>query len=206
MPIGRPIGNTRVYVLDAQQRPLPIGAPGEIVIGGDGVALGYLNRPELNAEKFIRDPFSEQPEALLYRTGDIGRWLGNGLLECLGRNDDQVKIRGLRIELGEIEARLTACAGVKETVVLAREDEPGDKRLVAYYTLQADAAPLPAEALRAALQQQLPDYMVPLAYVQLQALPLTNNGKLDRKALPAPAPSALLSRDCLLYTSPSPRD
>ena len=131
MPIGRPIGNTRVYVLDAQQRPLPIGAPGEIVIGGDGVALGYLNRPELNAEKFIRDPFSEQPEALLYRTGDIGRWLGNGLLECLGRNDDQVKIRGLRIELGEIEARLTACAGVKETVVLAREDEPGDKRLVA---------------------------------------------------------------------------
>ncbi|WP_207239003.1 non-ribosomal peptide synthetase [Pseudomonas sp. GW456-L15] len=195
VPIGRPIGNTRVYVLDAQQRPLPIGAPGEIVIGGDGVALGYLNRPELNAEKFIRDPFSEQPGALLYRTGDIGRWLGNGLLECLGRNDDQVKIRGLRIELGEIEARLTACAGVKEAVVLAREDEPGDKRLVAYYTLQADAAPLPAEALRAALQQQLPDYMVPLAYVQLQALPLTNNGKLDRKALPAPAPSALLSRE-----------
>ncbi|WP_025130131.1 non-ribosomal peptide synthetase [Pseudomonas sp. PH1b] len=194
VPIGRPISNTRVYVLDARQQLLPIGAQGEIVIGGDGVALGYLNRPELNAEKFIRDPFSERPGALLYRTGDIGRWLQSGLLECLGRNDDQVKIRGLRIELGEIEARLTACPGVKDGVVLAREDEPGDKRLVAYYTVPAGTPAPTGEALREHLQQQLPDYMVPLAYVRLDALPLTNNGKLDRKALPAPDPSALLSR------------
>ncbi|NBF11896.1 non-ribosomal peptide synthetase [Pseudomonas sp. Fl4BN1] len=193
VPIGRPISNTRVYVLDARQQLLPIGAQGEIVIGGDGVAKGYLNRPELTAEKFIRDPFSDRPEALLYRTGDIGRWLENGLLECLGRNDDQVKIRGLRIELGEIETRLVACPGVKDGVVLAREDEPGDKRLVAYYTQPAQAPLLSAQALRAALQQQLPDYMVPLAYVRLDALPLTNNGKLDRKALPAPDASALLS-------------
>ncbi|UCZ86315.1 amino acid adenylation domain-containing protein [Pseudomonas sp. L5B5] len=195
LPIGRPLSNTQVYILDSRQQPLPIGVAGEIVIGGDGVALGYLDRPELNAQKFIHDPFGTQPDGRLYRTGDIGRWLGNGLLECLGRNDDQVKIRGLRIEPGEIEARLATCPGIRDAVVLVREDEPGDKRLVAYYRVREDAPPLSAETLRTALLQQLPEYMVPLAYVRLDVLPLTANGKLDRKALPVPAASATLSRE-----------
>ncbi|MGC5700440.1 amino acid adenylation domain-containing protein [Pseudomonas sp. NFXW11] len=194
LPIGRPLANTRVYVLDARQQLLPIGAQGEIVIGGDGVALGYLNRPELSAEKFIRDPFSERPDGLLYRTGDIGRWREDGLLECLGRLDDQVKIRGLRIEPGEIQSRLAACAGIKDAAVVVREDEPGDKRLVAYYTQAPQAPALTAQQLRESLLQQLPEYMVPLAYVQLEALPLTNNGKLDQHALPAPDAATLLSR------------
>ncbi|PWE40846.1 hypothetical protein C9I50_14735 [Pseudomonas prosekii] len=192
VPIGRPISNTQIYLLDAFRQPVPIGVVGEICIGGQGVAKGYLNRPELTAEKFVPDLISGNSDALLYRTGDLGRWNAQGLLECIGRNDDQVKIRGFRIELGEIEARLATAKGVKDVVVLAREDAPGDKRLVAYYT--ADDA-LDVEYLRTHLQGQLPDYMTPGAYVHLANLPLTANGKVDRKALPAPQPSAMLSRD-----------
>ncbi|NBF06090.1 amino acid adenylation domain-containing protein [Pseudomonas sp. Fl5BN2] len=193
VPIGRPLSNTCVYVLDAQGQLLPIGVVGELYIGGQGVAKGYLKRPELTAEKFLADPFSAEPEALMYRTGDLGRWLENGLLECIGRNDEQVKIRGFRIEPGEIEARLASFPGLRDAVVLVREDAPGDKHLVAYYTVHPDLAPPAIEQLRGHLQAQLPEYMVPLAYVQLQALPLTNNGKLDRKALPLPTLEAQIT-------------
>ena len=182
VPVGRPISNTQVYVLDAQLHLLPLGATGEICIGGDGVAQGYLNRPELTAEKFVQNPFN--PGALLYRTGDLGRWTADGLLECIGRNDDQVKIRGFRIELGEIEARLATFSGIREGVVLAREDVPGDKRLVAYFTWAGE--PVGIEPVRAYLQAHLPAYMVPSAFVILEQLPLTANGKVDRKALPVP--------------------
>jgi arthrofactin-type cyclic lipopeptide synthetase C len=169
-----------------------MGVTGELYIGGQGVALGYLNRPDLTAEKFLRDPFSERPGALLYRTGDLARWLAPGQLDCIGRNDDQVKIRGFRIELGEIESRLLNCAGVKEAVVLARRDGQETLRLVAYYT--AHEQPLDSADLHAQLQARLPEYMVPSAWVQLAVLPLNNNGKIDRKALPAPTQEALLSR------------
>jgi len=155
---------------------------GEIYIGGDGVGRGYLNRPALTADRFLDDPFGA-PGDRMYRTGDLGRWLPDGTVEYLGRNDHQVKIRGFRIELGEIETRLSSLAGVKEVVVLAREDQPGDKRLVAYYT--ADE-PLAIGVLREHLAERLPDYMVPSAYVQLAVLPVNANGKVDRKALPAP--------------------
>ncbi|OLF53509.1 non-ribosomal peptide synthetase [Pseudomonas chlororaphis] len=198
IPIGRPIGNSRAYVLDAQRQPLPIGAVGELYIGGDGVAKGYLNQPQLTAQAFIADPFSQaaagEAPGLLYRTGDLAAWRADGTLLYLGRNDQQVKLRGLRIELGEIEARLASCPGVRESVVLAREDEPGDKRLVAYFTVTADVPAPDIERLRAHLHEQLPDYMVPSAYVRLDRLPLTANGKLDRKALPAPAREDLLDR------------
>ncbi|MDE2036696.1 MAG: amino acid adenylation domain-containing protein, partial [Pseudomonas sp.] len=187
VPIGRPIANTQIHLLDAHLQPVPLGVVGEICIGGHGVAKGYLNRPELTAEKFVDDPFGD---GLLYRTGDLGRWSADGLLECIGRNDDQVKIRGFRIELGEIEARLATCSGIKDVVVLAREDAPGDKRLVAYYT----GEPLAIEGLRSHLLQHLPDYMVPSAYVPLEKMPLTANGKVDRKALPVPALEASASR------------
>jgi len=188
IPIGRPIANAQAYVLDARRQPVALGVVGELYIGGAGVARGYLNQPQLTAEKFIPNPFGE---GLLYRSGDLACWQADGTLRYQGRNDLQVKIRGFRIEPGEIETCLGAVAGVKDAVVLVREDAPGDKRLVAYYT--ADAA-LPIDALRAQLQGQLPDYMVPSAYVWLELLPLTANGKLDRKGLPVPDASALLSR------------
>ena len=190
VPVGRPISNTQVYVLDAQQQPVPLGIVGEICIGGDGVALGYLNRLELTAEKFVQDPFN--PGALLYRTGDLGRWTADGLLECIGRNDDQVKIRGFRVELGEIQARLATFAGIQDAVVLAREEVPGDKRLVAYFTWAGE--PVAVESVRAYLHAHLPEYMVPSAYVALEQLPLTANGKIDRNALPVPAWDASTSR------------
>ncbi|WP_445234360.1 amino acid adenylation domain-containing protein, partial [Duganella rhizosphaerae] len=197
--IGRPIANTELYVLDAQRQPVPIGVTGELYIGGAGVARGYLNRPELSAERFITDPFSGRANARLYRTGDLVRWLPDGCVEYLGRNDFQVKIRGFRIELGEIEACLATCAGVREAVVVAREDNPGDRRLVAYLVAEAGKAPEPAialdpAALRAALAAQLADYMLPAAYVLLDALPLTPNGKLDRNALPPPGQDAVAAR------------
>ncbi|MBC3271247.1 amino acid adenylation domain-containing protein [Pseudomonas sp. SWRI81] len=195
--IGGPISNTQVYVLDACQQPVPFGVTGELYIGGQGVALGYLNRPELTAQKFLRDPFSTQPDAMMYRTGDLVRWLAPGQLECIGRNDDQVKIRGFRIELGEIENRLLGCPGVKEAIVLARRDGTEPTRLVAYFT--TDDADLQSATLRALLQARLPEYMVPSAWVPLETLPLNNNGKVDRKALPAPTQAALLSR---VYEAP----
>ncbi|ELS42655.1 non-ribosomal peptide synthetase, partial [Pseudomonas syringae] len=192
IPIGRPVGNTRAYVLDQHQQPVAVGVAGELYIGGDGVAKGYLNQPELTAEKFIADPFSDNKDARLYRTGDLVRWSADGSLEYLGRNDDQVKIRGFRIELGEIEAKLAAHGAVHDAVVMAREDVPGDKRLVAYFTADAEVS---LDVLREHLRDQLPDYMVPAAYVRLESLPLTPNGKLDRKALPAPDQLALVSRE-----------
>ncbi|WP_460091207.1 non-ribosomal peptide synthase/polyketide synthase [Pseudomonas sp. S2_E02] len=192
VPIGGPIANTQVYVLDAYQQPVPMGVTGELYIGGQGVALGYLNRADLTAEKFLCDPFSEMPGALLYRTGDLARWLAPGQLDCIGRNDDQVKIRGFRIELGEIENRLLNCPGIKEAVVLARRDGQDSPRLVAYYTAHDEH--LDSAELHAQMHARLPEYMVPTAWVQLDVLPLNNNGKVDRKALPVPTQEALLSR------------
>ncbi|MCQ9473759.1 amino acid adenylation domain-containing protein, partial [Pseudomonas alliivorans] len=199
VPIGRPIGNTSIYVLDTHQRLAPKGVTGELYIGGDGVALGYLNRPDLSVEKFLVDPFSDEPGAMMYRTGDLGRWMEDGQLECLGRNDDQVKIRGFRIELGEIVSCLHQLPGIGETVVLAREDEPGNVRLVAYYTSHEEDTLLAPEQMRAHLQARLPDYMVPTAFIELKTLPLTANGKLDRRALPKPERSALFG---LNYEAP----
>ena len=176
-PIGKPIANTTLYVLDGLGQPVPQGVAGELFIGGVQVARGYLNRVELTAERFIDDPFSPLEGARLYRTGDLARHLPDGNIEYLGRNDDQVKLRGLRIELGEIQAGLTAIAGVKEAVVVAR-----DQRLIAYYTGEAQAT----ETLRTALLTHLPEFMVPALFMHLEALPLSPNGKLDRKALPQP--------------------
>ncbi|KPX63068.1 Syringopeptin synthetase C, partial [Pseudomonas syringae pv. lapsa] len=192
--IGKPVGNTQFYLLDEQQQPVTLGVAGEIYIGGAGVARGYLNRDDLTAERFLKDPFRQQPAARMYRTGDLGRYLPDGNIEYLGRNDDQVKIRGFRIELGEIDARLAKHPAVHEAVVTAREDVPGDKRLVAYYTLSAEQVSADIDSLRAWLQEQLPAHMIPVAYVLLDALPLTPNGKLDRKALPAPDADALIRR------------
>nr|WP_279627603.1 non-ribosomal peptide synthetase [Pseudomonas salomonii] len=189
IPIGRPVGNSRAYVLDAHQQPVPVGVTGELYIGGQGVALGYLNRADLTAQTFLADPFSDT--GLMYRTGDLVAWRADGTLQYQGRNDQQVKIRGFRIELGEIETRLSEHPQVKDAVVLAREDEPGHKRLVAYFT-ERDSVDI--ATLRDDLLTQLPDYMVPSAYVRLDSLPLTSNGKVDRKALPAPDQDALLSR------------
>jgi len=190
--IGRPIANVRTYVLDGFLNPMPVGVPGELHIGGVGVTLGYLNRAEQTAKVFIDDPFSPVEGARMYKSGDLVRWLPDGQLEYLGRMDHQVKIRGFRVELGEIETLIGAQPGVRQAVVLAREDVPGDKRLVAYVTCDEQAD---IHAWRKTLGAALPDYMVPSAFVLLDELPLTDNGKLNRKALPAPdiqaAPDAL---------------
>jgi amino acid adenylation domain-containing protein/non-ribosomal peptide synthase protein (TIGR01720 family) len=182
--IGRPIANTSIYILDSHLQPLPIGVPGELHIGGKSLARGYFNRPELTQEKFIPHPFSDEPSARLYKTGDLARYLGDGKIEFLGRIDNQVKIRGFRIELGEIESVLNTHPQVQQTVVIATEDKPGNKRLVAY--LATDSESLTSSELRGLLKERLPEYMVPSAFVLLDTLPLTPNGKIDRKALPKP--------------------
>ncbi|WP_206955567.1 non-ribosomal peptide synthetase [Trinickia acidisoli] len=193
IPIGRPISNTRIYILDRNGEPVPTGVAGEIHIGGTGVARGYLNRPELTAARFLADPFAGEPDARMYKSGDLGRYLPDGNIEFLGREDFQVKIRGFRIELGEIEARLSSYPGIREAVALARDDEPDAKRLVCYYT-SANGKSIAVDALRAHLGSALPEYMVPAAYVRLDTFPLTPNGKLDRKALPAPDSAAYAAR------------
>ena len=199
-PIGRPIANTQTYILDSHLQPVPIGVPGELYIGGVGLGRGYLNRPELTQEKFIANPFyksrgareqeSRGEECLnierLYKTGDLARYLSNGDIEFLGRLDNQVKVRGFRIELGEIEAAIAQHPSVQQNIVIAREDNPGDKRLVAYIIPHPEQTPNTDE-LRAFLQEKLADYMVPSAFVFLETLPLTPNGKIDSRTLPAPS-------------------
>ncbi len=206
IPIGRPVFNTQFHVLDVKLRPLPVGVTGELWIGGAGVTLGYLNRPDLTAERFIPDPFTPKANAFLYKTGDLGRWRQDGVLECLGRADHQVKVRGYRIELGEIEVQLCAHEGIARAVVITREDRPGDVRLVAY-VVPREAMPS-VSALREHLAAQLPEYMIPQHFVAMPAIPLLPNGKINRHALlrpggarpelavPFQAPVSALERTC----------
>ncbi len=188
LTIGRPNANCQIHILDARLAAVPVGVPGELYLGGVGLARGYCNRPELTRDKFVANPFSSTPGARLYRTGDLGRYLPDGRIEYLGRMDHQVKVRGFRIELGEIESALAGHSGVREAVVAVREDVPGDKRLVAYVTAKDGAAPTDSE-LRDLLRAKLPEFMVPSAFVILERFPVTPNGKVDRKALPAPQES-----------------
>lgn len=190
LPIGRPIGNVRVHILDRNLQPVPVGIPGELHIGGPGVARGYLNHPDLTAAKFVRDPFSSDPAARLYKTGDLARYLADGEIEFIGRRDFQVKIRGFRVELGEIESALARHPAVREALVVAREEGLNNKRLVGY-VVPAEGSIPDLTALRKFLKKRLPEYMVPSDFVVLDEFPLTPNGKVDRKALPAPAPSVV---------------
>ncbi|MCQ8130888.1 amino acid adenylation domain-containing protein, partial [Methylomonas rivi] len=201
IPIGKPIANLRLHILDRSLNPVPIGTPGELHIGGIGLGRGYLNRPDLTAERFVPDPFGPVGSRL-YKTGDLTRYRPDGNIDYLGRIDHQVKIRGFRIELGEIEAQLLKQPEIKDAVVVAREDQPNDKRLVAYvvpHTTAADAKAEHAivERIKAALKQNLPDYMVPSAFVVMEAMPLSANGKLDRKLLPTPDFSEQLKNACV---------
>jgi amino acid adenylation domain-containing protein len=186
LPLGRPLGNVQVYLLDARLRPVPFGVPGELYIGGDNLARGYLNRPELTAEVFLPDPFGPKPGARMYRTGDLARYLPDGNIEFLGRNDRQVKIRGYRVEPGEIGMALERHPEVRQAVVTAREDAPGEQRLVAYLVQRDKRLQAGAAELRRFLQGHLPDYMIPATFVWLNHLPLTPNGKIDLQSLPAP--------------------
>jgi len=185
VPIGRPVANTQIYILDSTLQPTPIGVPGELHIGGIQLARGYLNRPDLTAEKFISDPFGDDPGARLYKTGDLARFRPDGNIEYLGRTDFQVKLRGLRIELGEIETVLEKCGGVRQAVVAVREDAPGDRRLVAYL-IAGSGKELRPDDLQRELKEWLPEYMVPSRFVFMDRFPMTTSGKVDRKALPAP--------------------
>jgi acyl-coenzyme A synthetase/AMP-(fatty) acid ligase len=181
--IGQPISNTEIYILDRFMNPVPVGVPGELYIAGVSLARGYINRPDVTAEKFIPNPFSNEPGTRLYRTGDQSRYLPDGNIEYLGRIDHQVKIRGFRVELGEVESVLGQHPAVQEVVVMAREDTPGNRRLVAYVVAGGQVS---IGQLRTFLREQLPEYMVPSAFVLLDKLPLTANGKVDRRALPIP--------------------
>jgi AMP-binding enzyme/AMP-binding enzyme C-terminal domain/Phosphopantetheine attachment site len=207
--IGRPIANTRVYVLEPAGLPAPIGVAGELCIAGEGVARGYRNRPELTLEKFVSLSVPGVGDERVYRTGDLARFRQDGQLEFIGRRDTQVKVRGYRIELGEIETLLAACEGVGDCVVVVREDTPGDQRLVAYVVTGTGAAKsFDAEAARATLRTSLPDYMLPNQFVTLDMLPRTPNGKIDRKALPAPqaaTPSRDSGADEVLMSAPERR-
>jgi natural product biosynthesis luciferase-like monooxygenase protein len=196
IPIGRPVANTQIYILDRRLQPQPVGVQGELYIGGDGLARGYLNHPELTAERFIPDPFAARAGARLYHTGDAARYLPDGQIEFLGRVDQQVKIRGYRIEPGEVESVLAEHAAVEEAVLVAREDAAGEARLVAYLVTRA---PLATGELRQFLKQKLPDYMIPSAFVTLDAMPLTPNGKINRRALPAPSTTGAAAAD---YVAP----
>jgi len=199
IPIGKPIANTQLYVMNAQRNLVPAGAIGELYIGGDGLARGYLHREELTRERFVPSPFV--PKALLYRTGDLARWLPGGTLECLGRVDNQVKVRGFRIELGEIEAALSVHPKIRQCAAIAREDLPGDKQLVAYFEAQPNQVPT-ASDLRSHLEKDLPGYMIPSAFVVMEKLPLTPNGKIDRKSLPAPEQSVAVRTDFVAPQNP----
>jgi len=184
-PIGSPIANTQLYILDSEMNQLPVGLAGEVYLGGAGLARGYLNRPDLTAERFVANPFSDVPGARLYRTGDLARYLPDGQIAFVGRVDDQVKIRGFRIELNEITNRLNQHPAVRESIVIAREDTPGEKRLVAYLVAYPEAMPTNND-LRSFLGKDLPDYMLPAVLVRMQSLPVGASGKVDRSALPAP--------------------
>jgi len=188
VPIGKAIANTSLYILDTNRQPLPLGSEGELYIGGEGLARGYFERPQLTDEKFVPDPFSSRPGARMYRTGDLARYRDDGNIEFLGRLDHQVKIRGFRIELGEIEAVLEQHPAVQQAIAVARDGEYGDKYLAAYFVLRPNSN-LSVSELRDHLRQQLPEYMVPSAFVTMREFPLTANGKVDRKALPAPQSS-----------------
>lgn len=201
IPIGRPIGNTRVYILDENLEPVPRGVKGELHIGGDGLARGYVNSPELTNQKFIANPF-DRDAGKLYKTGDLCRYLPDGTIEYLGRRDRQVKIRGFRIELGEIENAIARCPAVRQTTVLARQDIPGDKQLVAYIVAAGNDAPDP-QNLKSRLSETLPDYMIPTAFVFLESMPLTVNGKIDRNALPEPEQTAGTDRGCIAPQTPT---
>lgn len=195
VPIGYSIANSTLYLLDNERRPVPVGVPGEIYVGGVGLAHGYLNRPDLTEAAFMADPFSAVPGARMYKTGDLGRFLEDGALEIIGRADDQVKIRGFRIELGEIENVIAHQPGVQDICVLARQDEPSaSKTLVAYLKMREGVTPNVVE-MRARIRQRLPDFMVPAAFVFLDALPITPNGKVDKKALPKPSTDAFVTQD-----------
>ena len=200
VPIGRPIANTQIYILDKSMQPVPVGVAGDLFIAGDGVVRGYLNRPELTAERFVQDPFSNDPAARMYATGDLARYHADGGIDFLGRADFQVKLRGYRIELGEIEALLNAHETVREAVLMAREDTPGDMRLVAYVILQAGQK-LDTAVLKETLRADLPEFMVPATYIPLTSFPLTPNKKTDRKALPAP--DQVLTETQTVYVAPT---
>ena len=201
--VGRPVPNTQLYVLDAAMKPVPLGIPGELYIGGSGLARGYWNHPELTAERFVPNPLSQQGGERLYRTGDLVRYRADGNLEFLSRLDHQVKIRGHRIELGEIEAVLEEQPSIRQAIVLAREDEPGEKRLVAYVVAEAEAT-VSADELQAVLKQRVPEYMVPGVFVMLSEMPLTPNGKINRKALPTPEKGRAAARAA--YIAPRTAD